>query len=106
MVMIFLKVCCVVQQACPDATWSLTKSEKLLNHLHLLKVCHMVVQEACPDAPWSLTFSYGRALQSATLKVPHSTLLVLCFFTAAQMLTYLSLKGKDSYRKNTYKHRM
>lgn len=29
----------------------------------------MTWQEACPNAPWSLTFSYGRALQSATLKV-------------------------------------
>ena len=29
----------------------------------------VLVQEACPNAPWSLTFSYGRALQSATLKV-------------------------------------
>jgi len=28
------------------------------------------LQEACPQPPWSLTFSYGRALQSATLKVP------------------------------------
>ena len=27
------------------------------------------MQEACPNSPWSLTFSYGRALQSATLKV-------------------------------------
>ena len=26
-------------------------------------------QEEEPNAPWSLTFSYGRALQSATLKV-------------------------------------
>ena len=33
-------------------------------------------QEEYPSAPWSLTFSYGRALQSATLKVrplPHGT---------------------------------
>lgn len=28
------------------------------------------LQEAYPQSPWSLTFSYGRALQSATLKVP------------------------------------
>lgn len=33
--------------------------------------CVMTLQEACPNAPWSLTFSYGRALQSATLKVCH-----------------------------------
>lgn len=31
--------------------------------------CGSCVQEACPNSPWSLTFSYGRALQSATLKV-------------------------------------
>lgn len=84
-----------MQQTCLDATWSPTNLEKLLHYQHLLKVCRVVVQEACPDAPWSLTFSYGRALQSATLKVSHSTLLVLCFFTAAQMPTYLSLEGKE-----------
>ena len=37
----------------------------MLSSLHACQA----LQEACPESPWSLTFSYGRALQSATLKV-------------------------------------
>ena len=61
----------------------------------LLKVCCVVVQEACPDAAWSLTFFYGGAVQSFTLKVAHSTLLVVCLFIVAQMPAYLSLQDDE-----------
>ena len=61
----------------------------------LLKVCCVVVQEACPDAAWSLTVFCGGAVQSATLKVAHSTLLVVRFLIAAQVAAYLSLEDNE-----------
>ena len=38
---------------------------------------------------------YGGAVQSATLKVAHSTLLVVCSLIAAQMPAYLSLENNE-----------
>ena len=46
-------------------------------------------QEACPNAPWSLTFSYGRALQSATLKVC-TLALILLYCMDGRLIHYIA----------------
>ena len=60
--------------------------------------CGSCAQEACPNSPWSLTFSYGRALQSATLKVqpvklPAEMLLACSLLPGRRMLHEQALGG-------------